>query len=73
MLVEHVGAESLIAVRLVEAKTAHLDEGDVRDEVMVTMPGYSNLQPGQRVGLGVDLGEAVVFRGADGRRVDAAL
>ncbi|MGG5819101.1 ABC transporter ATP-binding protein [Falsiroseomonas sp. HW251] len=72
MLVEHVGAESLIAVRLVEAKTAHLDEGDVRDEVMVTVAGYSDLQPGQRVGLGVDLAEAVVFRGADGRRVDAA-
>src|SRR5690606_26250362 len=40
-LVEHVGAESLVAVSLDNATTAHDEEGLAPNDVMVTMSGYS--------------------------------
>src|SRR5205085_6418856 len=38
-LVEHVGAESVIDVRLDQATTAHREEGEGRNEVMITESG----------------------------------
>jgi multiple sugar transport system ATP-binding protein len=68
MLVEHVGAESIVSVRLDNAKTAHKDEGEAVDEVMVAESGYSSLRAGQAVRISLDLGEAVLFA-PDGRRL----
>jgi multiple sugar transport system ATP-binding protein len=71
-LVEHVGAESIITVKLDQARTAHRDEGAGPDEVMVVEAGYSALQGGDRVSLAVDLSEAVLFALDGSRRLDAA-
>jgi len=68
VLVEHVGAESLVSIRLDNAKTAHSDEGVAGDEVMVSEPGYSDLRNGQAVRVSLDLSEAVLF-GRDGQRL----
>jgi multiple sugar transport system ATP-binding protein len=68
-LVEHVGAESLIAMRLREGVTAHQEEGTAPDEIMVTAPGYSTLTSGQSVGLHFDLSEAVLFSVETGRNL----
>ncbi len=43
-LVEHIGAESVVAVRLDGVRTAHDEEGVVSGEVVVTVPGYSGLK-----------------------------
>ncbi len=69
VLVEHIGAESLISVRMAQARTGHEEQETVRDEVMVTIPGYSELRPGERVGLTVDLAEAVLFAADTGQRI----
>ncbi len=71
-LVEHIGAESLISVRLAQARTGHEEEEQSRDEVMATSSGYSDLRPGDRVGLRPDLAEAVLFSAESGRRVAAS-
>ena len=68
-LVEHVGAESVIAVKLSDGTTAHEEEGAVPGEIMVTVQGYSELKPGDPVTLGADLSEAVLFSRATGRRI----
>jgi multiple sugar transport system ATP-binding protein len=68
VLVEHVGAESIVSIRLDNAKTAHSDEGEAGDEVMVAESGYSDLRAGQAVRISLDLGEAVLFA-PDGRRL----
>ena len=68
VLVEHVGAESIVSIRLDNARTAHSDEGEAGDEVMVAEQGYSSLQPAQAVRIAVDLGDAVLFA-RDGRRL----
>ncbi|MBP7002690.1 ABC transporter ATP-binding protein [Amaricoccus sp.] len=59
-MVEHVGAESVIAARLDGARTAHAADGDM-DAVMVTVSGYSELALGDKVGLRPDLAQAVAF------------
>ena len=67
-LVEHVGAESIVSVRLEHANTAHKDDGESGDDVMVVVHGYSDLTAGQSVQLSLDLGEAVLFQ-RDGQRI----
>jgi multiple sugar transport system ATP-binding protein len=67
-LVEHVGAESIISIQLQGARTAHKDEGEKIDEVMVSQTGYSSLSAGQAVNISLDLNEAVLF-GRDGQRL----
>ncbi len=71
-LVEHVGAESIVTVKLDQARTAHRDEGAGPDEVMVVEVGYSALQAGDPVTLAIDLGEAVFFAADGTHRLDAA-
>jgi multiple sugar transport system ATP-binding protein len=68
-LVEHIGAESLIAVRLTHVRTGHAEEGNGEDEVMATSPGYSDLKPGDKVGLLPDLSESVLFSVETGLRL----
>ncbi|QEL24966.1 ABC transporter ATP-binding protein [Bosea sp. F3-2] len=72
-LVEHVGAESVIAVKLSHAGTAHEEEGAVPGEIMVTTQGYSDLEPGTAVTVGLDLSEAVLFSRSSGERLAADL
>ncbi len=68
VLVEHVGAESIVSVKLENAKTAHSDDGVAGDEAMVVEQGYSDLRAGQVVRVGLDLAEAVLFS-RDGKRI----
>jgi multiple sugar transport system ATP-binding protein len=68
-LVEHVGAESVIDVRLDHATTAHRDEGEGRNEVMITESGYSDLRANDTVRIGLDLSDAVLFSPDSGRRL----
>ena len=72
VLVEHVGAESIVTVRLNDALTAHRDEGAQAGEVMVMQAGYSTLVAGDAVHLALDLSEAVLFAGDGSRRLAAA-
>ena len=67
-MVEHIGAESIIAVKLSGAKTAHQEDGEL-DAVMVTQPGYTSLNAGDAVSLVLNLAEAVVFSAASGQRL----
>ncbi len=60
-LVEHIGAESLVAVKLKHAATAHHEEEQEQSGVMATTPGYSDLQVGDAVAVGANLSEAVLF------------
>ena len=71
-LVEHVGAESIVTVKLAQARTAHRDEGAGPDEVMVVIAGYSALQAGDAVHLALELGEAVLFAPDGSRRLDGS-
>jgi len=68
-LVEHIGAESIIAVRLADARTAHEEEEGPAAPVMVTTQGYSDLKTGNRVTLRIDLEEAVLFSRKTGERI----
>src|SRR5438477_9608676 len=68
-LVEHVGAESVIDVRLDHATTAHREEGEGRNEVMITEQGYSNLRASDAVSVTVDLTDAVLFAPDSGLRL----
>ena len=68
-LVEHVGAESVIDVRLDHATTAHREEGEGRNEVMITESGYSDLHANDVVSIAIDLGEAVLFSPESGLRL----
>jgi multiple sugar transport system ATP-binding protein len=70
-LVEHIGAESLIAVRLDGVATGHQEEDQRRDEIAVTASGYSELQTGDRVGATLDLADAVLFSARTGQRLVA--
>ncbi|ACL60509.1 ABC transporter ATP-binding protein [Methylobacterium nodulans] len=72
-LVEHVGAESVVAVKLSQVRTAHDEEGAVPGEIMVTASGYSDLKPGDAVTVGLDLSEAVLFSRSTGVRLVASL
>ena len=71
-LVEHVGAESVIDVRLDQATTAHREEGEGRNEVMITESGYSDLHANDVVSVAVDLSEAVLFSPESGLRLRPA-
>ena len=68
-LVEHVGAESVIDVRLDHATTAHREEGEGRNEVMITEQGYSDLRANDAVSVAVDLTDAVLFSPDSGLRL----
>ena len=50
-------------------RTGHEEDGQARDEVMATSPGYSDLRPGGAVGLRIDMAEAVLFSAETGRRL----
>ncbi len=65
VMVEHVGADSIIAVRLKDGRTAHDEDGDL-DAVMVTVPGYCDLSIGQPVWATIDLGQAIFFAAKTG-------
>jgi multiple sugar transport system ATP-binding protein len=68
-LVEHVGAESLISVRLAAGTMAHAEEGVPENEIMATVSGYSGLKVGDQVGIQMDLSECVLFSSATGLRI----
>ncbi len=68
-LVEHVGAESVIDVKLDHATTAHREEGEGRNEVMITDSGYSDLRANDTVRVRLDLTEAVLFSPDTGLRL----
>jgi multiple sugar transport system ATP-binding protein len=70
-LVEHIGAESLIAVKLKHAETAHVEEEEEQEQhgVMATTPGYSELEVGNPVAVGVTLSEAVLFSSRTGEQL----
>jgi multiple sugar transport system ATP-binding protein len=68
-LVEHVGAESVIDVKLDRATTAHREEGEGRNEVMITDSGYSDLRANDTVRVRLDLTEAVLFAPDTGLRL----
>jgi multiple sugar transport system ATP-binding protein len=71
-LIEHIGAESLVAVRLNHAETAHEEEEEQEQGgVMATTPGYSDLKVGDPVSVRVDLSEAVFFSSQTGERLRA--
>ncbi len=70
-LVEHVGAESLVAVALDQARTAHDEEGATPGEIMITIAGYSELRAGDAVGVSLNLAEAVLFSPETGERLAA--
>lgn len=67
--VEHAGAESVIDVGLDHATTAHHEEREGRNEVMITESGYSNLRANDTVRVKLDLREAVLFAPDSGRRL----
>uniref|UniRef100_UPI000D372882 ABC transporter ATP-binding protein n=1 Tax=unclassified Variovorax TaxID=663243 RepID=UPI000D372882 len=71
-LVEHVGAESLVAVSLAHAQTLHEEEGNAGADVMVTLPGYTDLRAGDAVVVGLDLAQAVLFDADTGRNLALA-
>ena len=68
-LVEHVGADTILGVRLDGAVTAHDDEGAPSSDVMVTVPGYSLLALGDAVWLRATLADAVLFSPQTGARL----
>ncbi|MDP9603039.1 UNVERIFIED_ORG: multiple sugar transport system ATP-binding protein [Variovorax paradoxus] len=68
-LVEHVGAESIVSIRLDTARTAHDRDGGQADEIMVTEAGYSTLQAGSEVRVSLDLNQAVLFAASSGKRI----
>ena len=68
-LVEHVGAESVIDVRLDHATTAHREEGEGRNEVMITESGYSDLRANDTVRVRIDLTDVVFFSPDSGLRL----
>jgi multiple sugar transport system ATP-binding protein len=67
-LVEHIGAESVIAVTLRNARTAHREEGEI-DAVMVTEQGYTGLKMGDPVSLSFNFDEALLFSAETGLRL----
>jgi multiple sugar transport system ATP-binding protein len=73
-LVEHIGAESLISIRLKDAQTAHVEEEEDQEQtgVMATTPGYSDLKVGDPAAVAVSLASAVLFSPQTGERLKAA-
>jgi multiple sugar transport system ATP-binding protein len=56
-------------VRLDHATTAHREEGEGRNEVMITESGYSDLRANDTVRIELDLSDAVLFSPDSGRRL----
>jgi multiple sugar transport system ATP-binding protein len=71
-LVEHVGAESLVAVSLNQARTFGDDEEGTPNEVRSVLSGYSQLAVGQPVSLHLDLDDAVLFSPSTGENLAPA-
>jgi multiple sugar transport system ATP-binding protein len=71
VLVEHVGAESNVEVRLAGARSAPAEEGRAPDNVTITLPGYSELPPGAPVSISPELSNAVLFSARTGERLRA--
>ncbi len=67
-MVEHIGAESVIAVRLDGPSTAH-EADESMDAVMVTVPGYAEFSVGEAVYLVPDAAQAVLFSATTGLRL----
>ena len=74
-LVEHIGADSIITIKLDSVKTAHEgdSESDASDEIMLTKSGYSNLSAGSRVGVMMNLDHASIFSTSSGQRISTDL
>ena len=74
-LVEHIGADSIITIKLDSVKTAHEgdSESDASDEIMLTKSGYSNLSAGSRVGVMMNLDNASIFSASSGQRISTDL
>lgn len=68
VMVEHIGAESVIGVRLDEARTAHEADQSI-DAVMITVPGYTDVDVGDSVQLTFDMAQAVLFSATSGERL----
>lgn len=68
VLVEHVGAESLITVALDQARTAH-GEGAADNEIIISANGYSPLKPDDVVSVTLDARDCVLFSPATGLRI----
>jgi multiple sugar transport system ATP-binding protein len=71
-LVEHVGAESVVAITLQGVKTAHDEEASTPDEVMVTFSGYTPLTNRQPVSLHLNVDDAVLFSAKTGENLAAS-
>ena len=72
-LVEHVGAESIVAIRLDGVSTAHDEEGTTAGEIMLTEQGYSDLRQGDRVRVSIATSEIVLFSSKSGERLEPGL
>jgi multiple sugar transport system ATP-binding protein len=70
-MVEHIGAESLVSVKLRLAATAHEEEEQEQGGVMATAPGYSELKVGDQVAIGLNLSDTVFFSAQTGERLAA--
>jgi multiple sugar transport system ATP-binding protein len=70
-MIEHIGAESLVSVKLKYAETAHEEEGLTQSGVMATTPGYSDLRVGDLVSVGANVLDAVFFSAQTGERLRA--
>ena len=64
-LVEHVGAETVVAVQLDGVETRH-DTDAAPGEVIVTVPGHGTSQVGDAVAVHIPAGGAVLFDSATG-------
>lgn len=68
-LVEHIGADSIITIKLDSAKTANENDGDAFDEILVTRSGYSDLTTGSRVCVKMNLDNVTIFSARSGQRI----
>ena len=64
-LVEHIGAETVVAVQLDGVETRH-DTDAAPGEVIVTVPGHGTSQVGDAVAVHIPAGGAVLFDSATG-------
>ena len=70
-MVEHIGAESLVSVKLRHAATAHEEEEQEQSAVMATAPGYSDLKVAEPVAIRLTLSDTVFFSAETGERLAA--
>ena len=67
-LVEHAGAESLLAFDPGDIRVGHDEDG--QSEIMASQSGYSDIAAGDRVGLMLDIAQASYFDIDGGLRID---